>query len=228
MLGDLGDPRVVNEGQRLLAAWQKDPTAIPGSLKESWLRVVARNATPATWDTLHRIAAGTHGTVERTTLYQLLGEARNEVLARRALALALTSEPGTTISAGMIKAASAKHPAMTLDFVLGHLAQVNRLIDLSGRSGSSASLSRRAAIRRWCRSCWPMRMPIFAPRIAVRSSKPWDASAGKPRTGHASTTSWSAGLEVTRRWLWLNTARSAAILLFCPIRPMLAPLLVAN
>ena len=48
--------------------------------------------------------------------------------------MALTPEPGTTVSSGMIRAASAKHPAMTLDFVLGHLDQVNRLIDLSGRS----------------------------------------------------------------------------------------------
>ena len=133
-LGDIGDPRVVNEGQRLLAAWQTDPNAIPGSLKESWLRVIARNATPATWETLHRIAARTRGTVERITLYQLLGEARDEVLARRALALALTAEPGPTVSAGMFKAAAGRHPAMTLDFVIAHLAQVNRLIDLSGRS----------------------------------------------------------------------------------------------
>jgi aminopeptidase N len=133
-LGDLSDPRMVAEGQRLFAAWQTDPSAIPGSLKESWLRVIARNATPETWDTLHRIAARTHGTVERTIYYQLLGEARNEALARRALNLALTSEPGPTISAGMIRAASGKYPAMTLDFVLGHLVQVNRLVDLSGRS----------------------------------------------------------------------------------------------
>ena len=77
-LGDVGDPRIVNEGQRLLAALEKDPKAIPGSLKESWLRVIARNATPATWETLHRIAARTHGTVERTTLYELLAEASDE------------------------------------------------------------------------------------------------------------------------------------------------------
>jgi aminopeptidase N len=133
-LGDVGDPRIVNEGQRLLAALQKDSRAIPGSLKESWLRVIARNATPATWESLHKIAAGTHGTVERTALYQLLAEAADETLARRALVMALTPEPGRTVSAGMIRAASAKHPGMTLDFVLSHLAQVNRLIDLSGRS----------------------------------------------------------------------------------------------
>ncbi len=133
-LGTVGDPRVVDEGRRLLAALEKDPGAIPGSLKESWLRVIARNATPATWDTLHRIAKRTQGTVERITLYQLLGEARDERLARRALELALTPEPGPTVSAGMIRAASTEHPAMTLDFVLGHLRAVNALVDISGRS----------------------------------------------------------------------------------------------
>ena len=64
-LGYLGDPRVVAEGQRLLAAWQTDPKAIPGSLKESWLNVIARNATPANWDALRAIARRTRGTVER-------------------------------------------------------------------------------------------------------------------------------------------------------------------
>jgi aminopeptidase N len=139
-LGNLGDPSVVNEGQRLLAAWQKDPNAIPGSLKESWLRVIARNATPATWEVLHGIASRTHGTVERTTLYQLLAEARDDALARRALALALTREPGSTVSSGMIAAAAGRHPAMVLDFVLAHLGQVNGLIDISGRSSFVSKL----------------------------------------------------------------------------------------
>jgi hypothetical protein len=34
----------------------------------------------------------------------------------------------------MIRAASGKYPAMSLDFVLGHLAQVGRLVDSSARS----------------------------------------------------------------------------------------------
>jgi aminopeptidase N len=141
-LGTVGDPRVVREGQRLLAALQSDPNAIPGSLKESWLRVIARNATPATWDALRRIAQRTQGTVERITLYQLLGEAHDERLARRALELALTPEPGPTVSAGMIRAASIEHPKMTLDFVLGHLRQVNPLVDSSGRSRFVSELVR--------------------------------------------------------------------------------------
>ena len=133
-LGYLGDPAVVAEGQRLLAAWQTDPKAIPGSLKESWLNVIARNATPANWDALRATARRTPGTVERSTLYDMLGRAADPALARRALDLSLTTEPGPTVSAGIIRAVAERHPAMALDFVLANLPRVNQLVDLSGRS----------------------------------------------------------------------------------------------
>lgn len=139
-LGRIGDPRVVNEGQRLFAAWQVDRNAIPGALKETWLGVIAQNATPATWSALQRIASQTRGSVERTALYQLLGRAKDETLARQALALALTKEPGATVSAGMIRAVADRHPAMALDFALSHLPQVNGLVDISGRSRFLAGL----------------------------------------------------------------------------------------
>ncbi len=133
-LGNLGDPAVVAEGQRLLAAWQRDPNAIPGSLKQSWLNVIARNATPGNWDALRAIARRTQGTVERLTLYEMLGRAADPALARRALDLSLTAEPGPTVSAGVIRAVAERHPALALDFVLANLPQVNKLVDLSGRS----------------------------------------------------------------------------------------------
>jgi hypothetical protein len=103
-LGKEGDPIVVAEARRLFAAWLKDPKAIPGSVKQTWLRVVARNADQASWDALHAKAQATTGAVERTSLYQLLGASRDEALARRALDLALTREPGSTTSAGIITA----------------------------------------------------------------------------------------------------------------------------
>ena len=74
------------------------------------------------------------GAVERTSLYQLLGAASDESLARRALDLALTKEPGSTVSAGIISTVAQQHPRLAMDFVLAHLAQVNELIDISGRS----------------------------------------------------------------------------------------------
>jgi aminopeptidase N len=133
-LGKYRDPRVQAEAARLLAAWKQNPDAIPGSLKTTWLRVIARNADAATWDAIHDRAKATTGNVERTALYQLLGRAQDEALARRALELAPTNEPGKTISSGMMTSVAIAHPRLAIDFVLSHLAQVNQLIDISGRS----------------------------------------------------------------------------------------------
>jgi aminopeptidase N len=133
-LGKYRDPSVLAEASRLFAQWKQNPEAIPGSLKSAWLGVIARNADAATWDALHERARATSGTVERTSLYQLLGRTEDEALARRALDLALTDEPGKTLSSGIMTSVAASHPRLAIDFVLAHLAQVNQLIDISGRS----------------------------------------------------------------------------------------------
>jgi aminopeptidase N len=137
LIGTLGryhDAQVQAEAARLFAAWKQDPNAIPGSLKTTWLRVIARNADAATWEAIHQRAKATAGTVERTALYQLLGRAQEEALARRALELALSDEPGKTISSGMMSSVAVAHPRLAIDFVLSHLPEVNQLIDISGRS----------------------------------------------------------------------------------------------
>ena len=134
VLGKFRDPTVLAEANRLFTAWQRDPNAIPGSLKQTWLGVIALNADPASWEVLHTKAKAATGAVERTSLYQLLGASRDPALAQRALALSLTDEPGKTTSSGIIGTVSGLHPRMSIDFVLAHLAQVNQLIDISGRS----------------------------------------------------------------------------------------------
>jgi aminopeptidase N len=133
-LGKYRDPRVLAEASRLFTIWKSNPDAIPGSLKSTWLGVIARNADSATWNAIREKARGTNNSVERATLYRLLGRARDNQLARQALDLALTPEPGKTVSSGLITAVADLHPRMAIDFVLGHLGQVNQLIDISGRS----------------------------------------------------------------------------------------------
>jgi len=133
-LGKFKDPTVLAESKRLFAAWQANSNAIPGSLKQTWLGVIARNADEATWNAIHAKAQAATGSVERTSLYELLGSTTDEALARRALDLALTDEPGKTTSAGIITEVAGEHPRMAVDFVLAHLAQVNQLVDISGRS----------------------------------------------------------------------------------------------
>ena len=133
-LGKYRDAQVQAEAARLFTEWKQNPEAIPGSLKTTWLRVIARNADAATWDVIHERAKTTTGNVERTALYQLLGLAKDETLARRALELALTDEAGKTVSAGIMTSVASVHPRLAIDFVLSHLSQVNKLIDISGRS----------------------------------------------------------------------------------------------
>jgi aminopeptidase N len=140
-LGKLRDPSVLAEAHRLFAAWQSNSNAIPGSLKETWLSVIARNADEASWNAIHAKAKAATGFSERTSLYELLGTSTNADLARRALDLALTSEPGKTTSAGLISAVSEQHPRMAVDFVLAHLPEVNALVDISGRSRFMERLS---------------------------------------------------------------------------------------
>jgi hypothetical protein len=133
-LGAMKDPAVLAEAGRLFTAWQANSNAIPGSLKTTWLSVIARNADEATWNAIHAKAQAATSFAERNSLYELLGATENDSLARRALDLALTEEPGKTTRSGIISTVARRHPRMAVDFVLAHLGEVNRLIDISGRS----------------------------------------------------------------------------------------------
>ena len=133
-LGYVGDPQVNAEARRLFAALQTNPNAVPGGLKATWLGIVAANADAATWDQLHAMARNASSATERQNLYSLLGAAKDDALARRTLDLALTDEPGKTVSAGMIGAVARSHPDLALDFVLAHWNEVQKFVDLSAKS----------------------------------------------------------------------------------------------
>lgn len=140
-LGRIRDPRVTAEAQRLFAALQSDPKAVPGSLKRTWLGLIAANADLATWERIHAMAKNATSATERQNLYSLLGAAEDEALARRALDLALTDEPGKTVSAGLIAAVANRHPELALDFVTSHLAEVSRFVDTTSQSRFIARLA---------------------------------------------------------------------------------------
>ena len=139
-LGALESPMVLGEAKRRFAALASDPAAIDGPLRESWLRIIARNADAATWDRLRKMANAATGQIERTQLFTTLGQAKDEALAGKALDLALTDEPGKTTSAGIIAAVGGEHPMQAVDFVLAHRQAYEALIDVSARSQALARL----------------------------------------------------------------------------------------
>jgi aminopeptidase N len=196
-LGKFKDPSVMAEAHRLFAAWQANSNAVPGSLKTTWLDLIARNADEATWNVIRAKAEAATGFAERTSLYQLLAAANNDALARRALDIALTDEPGKTTSSGMITAVAEQHARMAVDFVLAHLAQVNQLIDTSGRSRFMERLSGRSTDA----SLIPTLEAYASANLAASDRKPIDQAiariqfaSGKLPRERTEVAAWLQGL----------------------------------
>ena len=70
----------------------------------------------------------------RDQYYSLLAMAKDPALAKRALDMALTDEPGATNSASMIAGVSREHPDMAFDFAVAHREQVDTLVDSTSRA----------------------------------------------------------------------------------------------
>ena len=130
-LATLGDKAVVAEAQRRYVA---GGDAVPVALRRVILGIVARNADAATWDKLHAQAQAETTPLIKDQLYGLLASPKDPALAKRALELALTDEPGATNSAGMISRVSGEHPDMAFDFAVAHREQVDKLVDSTSRS----------------------------------------------------------------------------------------------
>ncbi|MGV7119261.1 M1 family aminopeptidase [Sphingopyxis sp. 550A] len=140
-LGAIGDATVLAEARRRFFLLDHDPAALDGPLKSRWLGIVAAHAGAAEWDKLRAMAKGSKSAVERSTFYTLLGNAKDTALARRALDLALTDEPGKTTSAAIIGAVARNHAGMAVDFAQANQAAVDRLIDASARARFLAGLA---------------------------------------------------------------------------------------
>lgn len=140
-LGTLGDAKVLAEARRRFALLDANPAALDGPLKSRWLGIVASNASAAEWDKLRAMAKGSKSAVERSAFYTLLGNAKDPKLAQRALDLALTDEPGKTVSAAIIGAVARNHAALAVDFAQKNQTAVDRLIDASARARFLAGLA---------------------------------------------------------------------------------------
>lgn len=133
-LGYMGDPKVVSQARRLFKALDSDPAALDGPLRTTWLGVVAQNADKASWDKLRKLGQTAESQLVKSSMYRLLGASRDTDLANQALALALTKEPGATLSAAMIGSVAGEHPDLAVDFALANREAVEALVDVSSTS----------------------------------------------------------------------------------------------
>ncbi|MBF6023715.1 M1 family metallopeptidase [Lysobacter niastensis] len=138
-LGELGDSVVIAEARRRHAA-----NDMPPALRKTILSVVAHHADSATWDRLRAQAQAEKTPLVKDELYGLLSSAEDDALARRALELALTDEPGATNSASMIATVAYQHPDLAFDFAVAHRAQVDGKVDSTSRSRYYPALANRS------------------------------------------------------------------------------------
>ncbi|MEW5837126.1 MAG: M1 family metallopeptidase [Pseudomonadota bacterium] len=133
-LAELGDQDVIAEARHRFAAQKTDPKALPVALRKTVTAIVAENADAATWNQLHAEAKAETTPLIKDQLYAMLSVAKDDTLAKQALDLALTTEPGATNSAGMIRVVAFRHPDMAFDFAVAHRDQVDKLVDSTSSS----------------------------------------------------------------------------------------------
>ncbi len=133
-LGGMGNAEVLAEARRLFAELDTNPAALDGPLRTTWLGVIAYNADQPTWDKIRKLGQSAESQLVKSTMYRLLGASKDEALAKQALALALTPEPGATLSAAIIAAVARNHPDLATDFALANQKAVEGLVDVASRS----------------------------------------------------------------------------------------------
>ena len=87
-LGSMNNAEVQAEAKRLFAELDKNPAALDGPLRTTWLGLIAYNADKPTWDKIRKLGQSAESNAVKSTMYRLLGESKDKTLAADALKLA--------------------------------------------------------------------------------------------------------------------------------------------
>jgi aminopeptidase N len=140
-LGSAGDADVIARARAYVAALQTDPGAIPPAIRQPILSTFAIHASQADWDSLLAITLAEKNPVARNGYVRLLGAARDEAIAKRALDL-LTGDKLTAPQKGSLLAAIAgQQPDLAFDWAVAHLDIVNGFLETSNRAGFVVGLA---------------------------------------------------------------------------------------
>ena len=143
VLGKTRDSSVVAEANRRYAT--NDPSVVSGPLRSTILAIAAANLDPAGWERLRAQARAEKNPLVKASLYRRLGSTRDPALARRALELALTDEPGATTGSAIISEVADRYPDLAFDFAVQNRRAVEGLVDASSSSRYLPGLASKSA-----------------------------------------------------------------------------------
>jgi len=140
-LGASGDADVLARARDYFGKLQRDPNAIPPAIRGPILGTYARNATAAEWDALLAVTRAEKNPVAKNGYVRLLGAARNDAIAARALELLKGAELTTPQKASLLASIAGRHPDMAFDFAVANLDLVNGFLETSTRAGFVVGLA---------------------------------------------------------------------------------------
>jgi aminopeptidase N len=134
LLGRAGDPGVAAEARRLVPQLARDPNALPAATRDALLGVYAANATAAEWQQLAALAKAERDPALRNRYVRLLGAARDEGVARQALALTNGDDLTDPQKADLLGAIAAAHPELAFDHAAANWPTVSGWLEASSRA----------------------------------------------------------------------------------------------
>ena len=141
VLGRLEDPTVVAAARERFARAAKEADALPASIREPVLAVVARHADAATWNEVLARAKAAPEPIEQQRLFSALGLALEPALASRALELSLSAEVPSSFATNIMQAVSVSHPALAFDFAVQREKAVLDYVEAASRWAFIPSLA---------------------------------------------------------------------------------------
>ncbi|SFP63240.1 M1 family metallopeptidase [Sphingomonas rubra] len=142
LLGTSGDAALAARARDYVARLRTDPTAIPPAIRAPVLATYAVNATPADWDQLLALTRAEPSPVARSRFVSLLGVARDEAVAQRALALLAGDTLTAPQKASLLRSIANAHPELAFDWAVKNRALVDSFIEESSRPGFIVGLAR--------------------------------------------------------------------------------------
>ena len=139
-LGYLGDAQVAARARQYVGQLAANPTAIPPAIRNPILSTFATNATPAEWDQLFALTQAERSPVAKNRFVALLGAARDEALAKRALELLKGKALTDPQKASLLRAIAGSHPDLAFDWAVANRDLVNGFVEQSSQARYIPSL----------------------------------------------------------------------------------------